>query len=181
MMNKKYSKNTKDIARKAIGGDDEAMNLLIIELPSGVATDKPNLKTQAKEEWTLADAVKQGDVVLCFFPLAFSGVCETEMKCVNDEISKWQDKGAQVVGISCDSFFALKAWADQLGLKQTLLADMHRTVCKAYGLHWEDLNVSHRGTIVIGQSDDGQGTVKWAQTREPANAMDFDAVLGQVG
>ena len=49
MMNKKYSKNTKDIARKAIGGDDEAMNLLIIELPSGVATDKPNLKTQAKE------------------------------------------------------------------------------------------------------------------------------------
>src|SRR5689334_19208022 len=79
------------------------------------------LKDQNRADWTLSDQLKKGDVVLCFFPLAFTGVCSTEMKCVNDEIAQWQAKGAQVVGISCDSFATLKAWADQLGLKQTLL------------------------------------------------------------
>jgi len=135
------------------------------------------LKDQARAEWRLADAVKKGDVVLCFFPLAFTGVCGTEMKCVNDEIGAWQKKGAQVVGISCDSFASLKAWADQLGLKQTLLADMHRDVCKAYGLYWKELNVSSRGTVVVGQSADGRGKVKWAQAREPGKAMNWEEVL----
>lgn len=138
------------------------------------------LKTQAKADWSLAEAVKKGDVVLCFFPLAFTSTCATEMKCVNDELAKWQSKGVQVVGISCDSWASLKAWADQMGLKQTLLADMHRAVCKAYGLYWADLNVSTRGTVVIGKSPSGQGTVKWVQAREPGKAMNFDEVLAQV-
>jgi peroxiredoxin len=135
------------------------------------------LKDQNRNDWTLADHVKKGDVVLCFFPLAFTGVCGTEMKCVNDEIDQWQKKGAQVVGISCDSFATLKAWADQLGLKQTLLADMHRDVCRAYGLYWKDLNVSSRGTVVIGKSPDGAGKVKWVQSREPGKAMNWEEVL----
>lgn len=139
------------------------------------------LKDQNRAEWRLSDAVRKGDVVLCFFPLAFTGVCGTEMKCVSDEMAKWQTKGAQVVGISCDSFATLKAWADQAGLKQTLLADMHRDVCKGYGLYWEDLNVSSRGTVVIAKSPDGKGKVKWVQSREPAKAMNFVEVLASVG
>jgi peroxiredoxin len=138
------------------------------------------LKDQNRNEWRLSDAVKKGDVVLCFFPLAFTGVCGTEMKCVSDEMARWQAKGAQVVGVSCDSFATLKAWADQMGLKQTLLADMHRDVCRAYGLYWEDLNVSKRGTVVIGRSPDGRGRVKWVQTREPSKAMNFDEVLASL-
>jgi peroxiredoxin len=136
-----------------------------------------DLKTQDRADWKLSDAVKQGDVVLCFYPLAFTGVCSTEMKCVNDEIATWQAKGSQVVGISCDSFATQKAWADSLGLKQTLLADMHRSVCKAYGLYWADLNVSSRGTIVIGKSADGRGKVKWVQARQPGIAMNFEEVV----
>lgn len=139
------------------------------------------LKDQNRADWKLADAVIKGDVVLCFFPLAFTGTCSTEMKCVNDEISKWQSKGATVVGISCDSFAALKAWADQMGLKQTLLADMHREVCKAYGLYWADLNCSTRGTVIIGRDASGAGKVKWIQAREPGKAMTFDEVLSHVG
>lgn len=135
------------------------------------------LKDQHRNDWNLAANLKNGDVVLCFFPLAFTSVCSTEMKCVNDEIGQWQKKGAQVVGISCDSFASLKAWADSLGLKQTLLADMQRDVCKAYGLFWKDLNVSSRGTIVIGKSADGKGRVKWAQGREPGKAMNWEEVL----
>lgn len=135
------------------------------------------LKDQNRNDWTLSEQLKKGDVVLCFFPLAFTGVCGTEMKCVNDEIATWQKKGAQVVGISCDSFASLKAWADQMGLKQTLLADMHREVCRAYGLFWKELNVSSRGTVVIGKSADGIGKVKWVQAREPGKAMNWEEVL----
>ncbi len=157
-------------------------NLKPCATPIAVGDPAPDftLKTQSKADWTLSDAVKKGDVVLCFFPLAFTGTCGIEMKCVNDEIAQWQKKGAQVVGISCDSWAALKAWADKEGYQQTFLADMHRAVCKAYGLYWADLNVSTRGTIVIGKSPTGQGKVKWVQAREPGKAMNFDEVLAQV-
>jgi peroxiredoxin len=95
------------------------------EKPIGVGEAAPDftLLDQNRKEWTLSEAVKKGDVVLCFFPLAFTGVCGTEMKCVNAEIGAWQKKGAQVVGISCDSFAALKAWADAEHFQQPLLAD----------------------------------------------------------
>lgn len=150
--------------------------------PVGVGDTAPDftLKDQNRSDWKLSDALKKGDVVLCFFPLAFTSVCSTEMKCVTSEMDSWQKKGAQVVGISCDSFATLKAWADAEGFKQTLLADMHRQVCKAYGLYWPDLNVSSRGTVVIGQSADGKGKVKWVQAREPGKAMNFDEVLAHV-
>ncbi len=135
------------------------------------------LKDQNRADWSLADAVKKGDVVLCFFPMAFTGVCSTEMKCIDAEMAEWQKKGAQVVGISCDSFAVQKAFADSMGLRHTLLADMHRSVCKAYGLYWAELNISSRGTVVIGKSADGKGKVKWVQARQPGDAMKWDEVL----
>ena len=135
------------------------------------------LKDQNKNEWRLSDALKKGEVVLCFYPLDFSPVCSTEMKCASDEMTRWASKGAQVIGISCDSFFTHEAWAKSMGLKQTLLADMHRAVCKAYGIYWPDLNVSGRGTIVIGTD----GRVKWSQKREIKDAMNNEEVLAAVG
>lgn len=138
------------------------------------------LPTSNREDWTLADHVKKGDVVLCFFPFAFTGVCGTEMECLTKEMDRWSKSGATCVGISCDSFAALKAWAEQNGFKNTLLSDLHRAAVKAYGLYWADMNVATRGTVVIGQSDDGVGTVKWSQAREPGQAMDFDEVMGQL-
>lgn len=149
-------------------------------LAPGDAAPDFTLKTQDRADWTLSAEVKKGDVVLCFYPLAFTGVCSTEMKCVNDEMAAWSAKGAQVVGISCDSFAANKAWADQLGLKQILLSDMHRQVCKAYGMYWADLNVSTRGTVVIQASSTGATKVKWAQSRQPGSAMEWGEVLSQI-
>ena len=150
-------------------------------LSAGEGAPDFTLPNQDKSDWTLSAAVKKGDVVLCFFPFAFSGVCETEMKCVDAEMDAWKGKGATVVGISCDSFFANKAWKDQAGFGHDLLTDLHRSVCKQYGLYWSDLNVSKRGTVVIGQSETGNGTVKWSQSREAPNAMNWDEVIGEVG
>ena len=138
------------------------------------------LMTQDRAEWKLSDAVKKGDVVLAFYPFAFTGVCSTEMKCISQDFSDWTGKNATVVGVSCDSFAANKAWAEQEGYKQTLLCDLHRAVCKAYGLYWADLNVANRGTVVIGQSDDGNGRVKFVEARPPGQAMDWKKILEQV-
>lgn len=138
------------------------------------------LMTQDRKEWRLSDELKKGDVVLCFYPMDFSPVCSTEMKCVTDDFAKYEKAGAQAVGISCDSFFVHKAWAEQLGLKQTLLADMHRAVCKAYGLYFPDLNCASRATIIIGEAADGKGKVKWAQAREIKSAMKGEEVLAAI-
>lgn len=139
------------------------------------------LKDQHRGDWTLSEQVKKGDVALCFYPMAFTDVCSVEMKCVNNEMDSWASKGAQVVGISCDSFAVQKAWADSMQLKQTLLADMHRAVCKAYGMYWADLNISGRGTFVIAQSPEGLCRVKWVQKREIKQAMDFNQMLANLG
>lgn len=138
------------------------------------------LPDQNKKEWKLSDAVKKGDVVLSFVPLAFTGVCSTEMKCISDDVAKWQAKGATVVGIDCDSFAANAAWAAKEGYSHTILGDLHRDVVKAYGLYWPDLNVAQRGTVVIGHSADGKGKVKFVQAREPGKAMNWNEVLAMV-
>ena len=131
------------------------------------------LQTQARKPWTLSDQLAKGEVALCFFPLAFTGVCGTEMKCISDEMAKWTSKGAQVVGVSCDSTAALAVWAEREGYTHTLLSDMHRAVCKAYGLYWPDLNVAWRGTVVIGRD----GRVKWSQKREIKDAFKAEELL----
>jgi len=146
----------------------------------GEAAPDFTLPDQNRQDWRLADAVKRGDVVLSFYPLDFSPVCSTEMKCVTQEWSKFAGRGVEVVGISCDSFYAHKAWADALGLKQTLLSDMHRSVCRAYGFYFPDLNVASRGTVVIGRSADGAGKVKWVQARELKNAFKLEDVLAGI-
>ena len=157
-------------------------DLPILSQPIEAGQPAPNftLMTQARDEWTLSEALEKGDVALCFYPMDFSPVCSTEMKCVADEFGAWSAKGVQVVGVSCDSFFTHEAWAKELGLKQTLLADMHRAVSKAYGFYWPDLNIASRGTVLVTKGN-GAPTVKWVQSREISDAMEFGDLLAQLG
>lgn len=149
-------------------------------LAAGDTAPDFTLPDQNRQDWHLAEHLKKGDVVLCFFPLAFTGVCGTEMACITKDMASWQARGATVVAISCDSFATLKAWAEREGLEHTLLSDIHREVVKGYGIFWPDLNVGGRGTVIIGHSDDGKGKVKWSERREPPNAMNFDRVLANL-
>ena len=147
-------------------------NLPHRQSPIAVGDAAPDftLKDQNKAEWNLKANLAKGPVAICFYPMDFSPVCSAEMKCVTDDMDQWKAKGVQVVGVSCDSFFVHEAWAKSLGLKQTLLADMHREVCKAYGFYWADLNISGRGTVLIGKD----GKVQWVQKREIPQAMKSD-------
>lgn len=143
-------------------------------IPIGAQAPDFVLDTQTRgQTWRLSDHIKSGQAVLSFFPFAFTGVCTAEMQCITAELDRFGDRGAQAVGISGDSGPALKAWADQLGLRQTLLSDIHRSVCRAYGLFWPELNVAWRGTVVVGPT----GRVVWAQKRQIPAAFSPDELL----
>lgn len=135
------------------------------------------LQDQDRNDVTLSALLAQGnDVVLSFYPFDFSGVCSSEMGCFTRDLAKFKDKGATVLGVSCDSPWAHKAWADSLGLKITLLADLHRQVCRAYGFYFAPLNVASRGTVVIGTDR----KVKWVNSRELKDAIDNDTLLAAI-
>jgi len=131
------------------------------------------LPDQDRKDWTLSTALRSGPVVLCFYPFDFSSVCGSEMGCVRDWAGRWRGTGAQAVGISCDSTYAHRAWARELGLEHPLLADAHRVVCRAYGLYWAERNVAARGTVVVAPD----GLVAWSEGRAPGCAMDMATVL----
>jgi peroxiredoxin len=126
--------------------------------------------------WKLSDALKQGDVILSFFPFAFTGVCGTEMACITKDLGSLGGKGTTVVGVSTDGAPSLAEWKKQLGLTQTLLSDNFRKVSKAYGLYWPEHNVSWRGTVVIGSN----GKVKWSQKREIKQAFSPQELLAHL-
>ena len=75
-----------------------------------------------------------GGVVLAFFPFAFSGMCDKEMCAFRDEFSELSASGTQLVGISVDSAFTLKAFAQTYDLRFPLLSDFNRKVSKVYGV-----------------------------------------------
>ncbi len=135
------------------------------------------LLDQARNEWKLSAAIKDGSVALCFYPMDFSSVCADEMNALEATREALIAANITPVGISCDSFYVHEAWAKSLGLSHSLLADMHREVCRAYGFFFPDLNVASRGTVVIGTD----GIVKWSQARELKDAMDIDEVLAATG
>jgi peroxiredoxin len=138
------------------------------------------LKDQHGTDWKLSDALKKGDVVLSFIRFAFTGVCSTEMGCISKDIATWSKSGATVVGICCDSPFTNKAWAQQEGFQHAILSDLHRSVCKAYGLYWADMNVAQRGTVIIAKAADGNGKIKHFEARPPSEAMNWTHVLSKL-
>lgn len=156
--------------------------------PNLTPRDRPIRAGEAAPDFTLLDHNRESvslrslraagdDVVLSFFPFAFTSVCGEEMACFTREFDRFADRGATVAGISCDSFAALKAWRERDQITIPLLADLHREVCRAYGFFWPELNVSSRGTVIVAPD----GAVKWVSAREPGEAIDVEQALAAIG
>jgi peroxiredoxin len=111
-----------------------------------------DLKTRPLGEFT-----RRGAVVLAFFPFAFSGVCDKEMCAFRDGFGALQGAGVQLVGISVDSSFSLKAFAQTYNLQFPLLSDFNKKVIKQYGVlqdPWVSLGykgVAKRAVMVVDQ------------------------------
>lgn len=135
------------------------------------------LPNQDREPVTLSQALAKGPVVLAFMPAAFSGTCTTEMCTFRDSASELSKVSAQVFGITVDTFFALKAWADKDGLTYPLLSDFNKDVIRAYGVVNPDMiglkDISKRAVFVV----DKTGVVRYAEVLEDArNEPSYDKV-----
>ena len=111
------------------------------------------LPNQDREPVTLSDQLKSGPVVLAFFPAAFSGTCQKEMCTFRDSASSLNSVKAKVLGVSVDTFFALKAWGDENKLNFPLLSDFNKDVIRQYGVVNPDMiglkDIARRATFVI--------------------------------
>jgi len=143
------------------------------EIKVGDTAPDFTLKDQDQKEVKLSEYRAKKNIVLAFYPLDWSPVCTNENKCLTDDFPSFQSSNAEVFGISTDSFFSHKAWADALGLKHRLLADMHRTVAKSYGLYFEPLNCAKRATVIV----DKNGKVAYVKVQEIKTARDDKEIL----
>ncbi|WP_019819240.1 peroxiredoxin [Saccharomonospora saliphila] len=124
-----------------------------------------------KQEVTLSSFRGDKPVLLVFYPFAFSGVCQGELCQLRDDFDQYT--GVQVLGVSVDTPFALKAWAEQQGYQFPLLSDFwpHGEVAKAYGVFDENAGLAKRGTFLI----DTDGTVRFAEVNQPGEPRDQEA------
>ena len=132
------------------------------------------LVNEDREPVTLSEELKKGNVVLAFFPGAFSGTCTKELCTVRDSMSGLKTTKSAVLGISTDTFFALKAWADQQRFGFPLLSDYNKEVIHAYGVVNPDMiglkNIAKRSVFVIDKS----GVVRYREVLDDArNEPDY--------
>ena len=135
------------------------------------------LPNQDRQPVTLSDQLKQGPVVLAFFPAAFSSVCTKEMCTFRDSMGQLNSASGTVLGVSTDTFFALKAWGDQQKLTFPLLSDYNKDVIRKYDVVNPDMvglrDISKRAVFVIGRD----GTVKHREVLDDArNEPDYAKV-----
>ena len=142
----------------------------------GESAPEFTLKNADMEDVSLTDFSGK-KVVLLFVPLAFSGPCTQELCDISAGIIAYDDLGAQVLGISVDSPFSLKAWAEKEGITIPLLSDFNKEVSAAYGAQFDDLlgfkGVAKRSAFVL----DSEGVIRYASVSDdPKQLPDFEAI-----
>jgi peroxiredoxin len=140
-----------------------------------VGSEAPDftLNDYNKQQVTLSSFRGSKNVLLVFYPFAFSGICNGELCQLRDELATYEDENVQVLGVSVDTPFSLKAWATQEGYQFPLLSDFwpHGAVAQAYGVFNDTAGMALRGTFLI----DVDGVVRFAEVNAPGEARDQDA------
>jgi peroxiredoxin (alkyl hydroperoxide reductase subunit C) len=131
------------------------------------------LPNQHGAQVSLSDFAGAKDVVLVFYPFAFSGVCTGELAEIRDRMDQIVDEWTEVPAVSCDHRYSLRAYADRDGYEFSLLSDFwpHGEVSRAYGVFDERLGCSARATVIV----DRGGMVRWTVENDIGQARDFEA------
>jgi peroxiredoxin len=149
-------------------------------MPIQIAQQAPSftLFDTDKNKVSLADQ-KGSNVVLLFFPLAFTSTCTKELCSVRDNISRFNNANAKVFGISVDSLFTLGKYKEEQNLNFPLLSDFNKEAAKAYEVLYETFpafemqGVSTRAAFVI----DSEGIVRYVEVcATPGDLPDFEAI-----
>ncbi|MBB2992464.1 peroxiredoxin (alkyl hydroperoxide reductase subunit C) [Mycolicibacterium iranicum] len=128
------------------------------------------LKDQNNQPVSLASFRGRKNVVLVFFPLAFTGICQRELDDIRDRVSDFVNDDTATLTISVGPSPAHKVWATERGFTFPVLSDFwpHGEVSRAYGVFNEVSGFANRGTFVI----DRDGVVRFAECKEPGEARD---------
>jgi len=131
------------------------------------------LHTSINEKVSLSDFLGNKNVLILFFPQAFTGVCTKELCSVRDDISRYNDVNAQVLGISVDSVFTLAKFKEEQEYNFTLLSDFNKEVSTAYDAIYDSFTgmemkgVSKRAAFIV----DKQGVIQYAEVLESAGDL----------
>jgi peroxiredoxin len=139
-----------------------------MSLAVGAQAPDFTLKDQNNQERTLSEFRGDRNVLVVFYPLAFSGICTGELDQLRDDLAEFAD--VQVLAVSVDSVFTLKAWSDQRGYDFPLLSDFwpHGKVAQDYGVFNDKAGLANRGTFLV----DVEGVIRFAEMNQPGEARD---------
>lgn len=138
----------------------------------GQSAPEFTLTNQYGESISLADFRGRKNVVLMFYPFAFTGICTGELCELRDSKADFDADDAEILSVSCDTPHTLKVYATQENLSHSLLSDFwpHGEVAQAYGVFLPDKGFATRGTFVI----DKAGIVRWSVVNAPGQARSAD-------
>jgi peroxiredoxin len=148
-----------------------------MQLSKGQSAPAFNLFNSEKNKVSLSDFSGKNLVIL-FFPQAFTGVCTTELCSIRDNMNVYTSLNAEVVGISVDSIFTLAKFKEEQGYNFNLLSDFNKDISKAYGAFYDEFvfdmkGVSRRAAFVV----DGNGQIQYAEVLESAGDLpNFEAI-----
>jgi peroxiredoxin len=136
----------------------------VMGIAVGQAAPEFALKDQNQQEVKLSDFRGKRNVVLMFYPLDWSPVCTNEHTCMVNDMKQFEQLDAQVLGLSVDSAWSHKAFAEKLGIKYPLLADFHPrgAVAEKFGMYLGDKGITGRAIAII----DKGGKVAWFKQYE---------------
>ena len=121
-----------------------------------------SLPSNAGPEISLASFKGQSNVLLAFFPAAFTGVCTSELCSFSENLDRFSKAGTQVLPISGDHVASLKVWKEKEKMKVNPLSDMRRDVARAYGVLNEEKFTPRRSYFLV----DRNGVLRWSHVEE---------------
>jgi peroxiredoxin len=147
----------------------------------GSAAPDFTLMDQHGASVTLSSFKGKKNVVLLFYPFAFSGICTGELCAMRDDLSAFHNDDVELLAISCDPIYAQRAFAEQEGYKFPVLADFwpHGQAAKAYGVFDEARGCAVRGTFIINKD----GAVAWQIVNglgDARNLVDYKEALASL-
>lgn len=140
----------------------------------GAAAPDFTLKDQSQKDVKLSDFKGKKNVVLIFYPLDWSPVCTNEHSCFVNDLKRFEQLDAQVLGISVDSVWSHKAFADKMHIQYPLLADFQPrgAVADKFGVYLADKGITGRAIAII----DRQGKVAWVKNYDIPTVPDVKEV-----
>jgi mycoredoxin-dependent peroxiredoxin len=127
----------------------------------GTAAPDFTLKDQHQKEIKLSDFAGKKNVVLVFYPLDWSPVCTNEHACMVNEMKAFETLDAEVLGVSVDSVWSHKAYAEKMGISYSLLADFHPrgAMSEKYGVYLPEKGITGRSIVIVNKD----GKVAWVK------------------